>query len=242
MDTKTSEVYLISTGPNKINAIKIVRQYTNLGLKEAKDLVDSAPQVVCSRIARDVAEDMKREFEAIGARVEIRDGSAIGWVSKDSGWDTDCEVFLSDPGTDKIAVIKVIRHYTNLGLKEAKDLVESAPGVAVPGLTQDAARQMVQDLERVGAAAEITDDSGFGWGPKEAAPGPGCEVTLTELGPNKIEVIKVIREYTSLGLKEAKDLAESAPAVVCSGISDQTAEKMRRDLERAGARAEVRNS
>jgi large subunit ribosomal protein L7/L12 len=74
----------------------------------------------------------------------------------------------------------------------------------------------------------------------ETGTGPQYAVTLTDLGHNKIDVIKAIREYTDLGLKEAKELAESAPAVVCSGVSQETAEEIRRDLEDAGARARVR--
>jgi ribosomal protein L7/L12 len=240
MDTQNSEVYLVSTGPNKIEVIKVIRYYTDLGLKESKDLAESAPCVVWSGVPGDTAGNMVRDLELAGATAEVRGDSGAGTARKQTEGGHGCAVTLYDMGPDKIEVIKVIRQYTDLGLKEAKDLVDSASGTAVPGLTEDAARNMVRELERVGAAADITDDSGFGWGDKEAAPGPGCVVTLTETGPNKIEVIKIIREYTNLGLKEAKDLAESAPAVVCSGLSDQTAERMKRDLERAGARVEVR--
>ena len=66
------------------------------------------------------------------------------------------------------------------------------------------------------------------------------DVLLTEAGPNKINVIKVVREVTSLGLKEAKDLVESAPQKVKEGISKADADALKKKFEDAGAKAEVK--
>ena len=60
-------------------------------------------------------------------------------------------------------------------------------------------------------------------------------VILKEIGPNKINVIKGVRELTTLGLKEAKDLVESAPAAVKEGVSKTDAEEVKAKLEEAGA-------
>ncbi len=65
-------------------------------------------------------------------------------------------------------------------------------------------------------------------------------VMLTEVGPNKIQVIKAVRELTSLGLKEAKDLVEAAPKAVREGINKDEANAAREKLEQAGAKAEVK--
>ncbi len=65
-------------------------------------------------------------------------------------------------------------------------------------------------------------------------------VTLTEFGPKKINVIKVVREVTSLGLKEAKDLVESAPSAVKEGIPKDEAEALRKKFEEVGAKAEIK--
>ena len=64
-------------------------------------------------------------------------------------------------------------------------------------------------------------------------------VTLKEVGPNKINVIKVVRELTSLGLKESKDLVEGAPKPVKEGISKEEAATAKQKLEAAGAKVEV---
>ena len=66
------------------------------------------------------------------------------------------------------------------------------------------------------------------------------DVVLTAIGPNKINVIKAVRELTSLGLKEAKDLVEAAPKPVKEGVSKEEAEAARTKLVDAGATAEVR--
>ncbi|MCE2456756.1 MAG: 50S ribosomal protein L7/L12 [Dehalococcoidia bacterium] len=64
-------------------------------------------------------------------------------------------------------------------------------------------------------------------------------VTLQEIGPNKIQVIKAVREVTTLGLKEAKDLVESAPAAVKEAIPKEEADSLKDKLEEAGAVVEV---
>jgi large subunit ribosomal protein L7/L12 len=63
--------------------------------------------------------------------------------------------------------------------------------------------------------------------------------TLTEIGPNKIPVIKVVRELTGLGLKEAKDLVDAAPKPVKEGVARDEAEKIKAALEEQGAKVEI---
>ena len=65
-------------------------------------------------------------------------------------------------------------------------------------------------------------------------------VTLTEIGPKKINVIKVVREVTSLGLKEAKDLVESAPSAVKEAIPKDEAEALQKKFEEVGAKVEIK--
>ena len=65
-------VVLADAGANKINVIKEVRAITGLGLKEAKDLVEGAPQTVKESVGKDEAEEMKKKLEAAGAKVELK--------------------------------------------------------------------------------------------------------------------------------------------------------------------------
>jgi large subunit ribosomal protein L7/L12 len=79
-----------------------------------------------------------------------------------------------------------------------------------------------------------------------AAPAPAAEeqtefdVVMTSFGANKVNVIKVVRAITNLGLKEAKDLVESAPSTVKEGATKQEAENIKKQLEEAGASVEIK--
>ena len=66
------------------------------------------------------------------------------------------------------------------------------------------------------------------------------DVELTEVGPNKVKVIKVVREATGLGLKEAKDLVDSAPKTIKEGVSKAEAEEIKAKLEAEGAAVELK--
>jgi large subunit ribosomal protein L7/L12 len=65
-------VHLLNAGDKKINVIKVVREVTSLGLKEAKDLVDGAPKMVKEGLNKDDAASIKKKFEEVGAQVEIK--------------------------------------------------------------------------------------------------------------------------------------------------------------------------
>jgi large subunit ribosomal protein L7/L12 len=84
-----------------------------------------------------------------------------------------------------------------------------------------------------------------GAGPAAAAAAPAEEqteftVTLSDVGDKKINVIKAVREVTSLGLKEAKDLVEGAPQTIKEGVSKEEAEKIKKVFEEAGAKVTVK--
>lgn len=66
------------------------------------------------------------------------------------------------------------------------------------------------------------------------------DVELTEIGPNKVKVIKVVRDYTGLGLKEAKDVVDKAPNMVKEGISKAEAEDLKEKLEAEGAKVTIK--
>jgi large subunit ribosomal protein L7/L12 len=66
------DVILTSAGDKKINVIKVVREITKLGLKEAKDLVDGAPKMVVEKVSKEEAEQVKHKLEEAGATVELK--------------------------------------------------------------------------------------------------------------------------------------------------------------------------
>ncbi len=116
------------------------------------------------------------------------------------------------------------------------------------GMTLLEASQLVKELEETfgvsaAAAAVAMPAGGAAAGAAEAAPAEEkteFDVILQAAGGNKINVIKVVREITALGLKEAKDLVEAAPKAVKEGVSKEEAEAIRTKLADAGATVEVK--
>jgi large subunit ribosomal protein L7/L12 len=105
--------------------------------------------------------------------------------------------------------------------------------------------ELISDMEKkfnVTAASPVAAAAAGG----AAAAAPAAEVqteftvTMTEFGANKVGVIKVIREITGLGLKEAKDLVEGSPSTVKEGIPKADAETIKKKLEDAGAKAAIK--
>ncbi len=92
------------------------------------------------------------------------------------------------------------------------------------------------------AAAPAGGAVAGGDGAAAAAPEEQTEftATLTEIGPNKIPVIKVVRELTGLGLKEAKDLVDAAPKAVKEGVARDEAEKIKAAIEEQGGKVEIK--
>ena len=119
-------------------------------------------------------------------------------------------------------------------------VVEYIKGISVLELSQ-----LVKTLEQelgVSAAAAMPMAMPAAGG---AAAAPAEEkteftVTLTDIGGNKINVIKVVREVTSLGLKEAKDLVESAPKPIKEGVNKDEAAAIKKKFEEAGAKVEIK--
>ncbi|MDF3052748.1 MAG: rplL [Geminicoccaceae bacterium] len=95
----------------------------------------------------------------------------------------------------------------------------------------------------IAAAAPAAAGGGGGGGAAAAAPAEEqteFTVTLKEGGPNKIKVIKVVREITSLGLKEAKDAVDNVPSNIKEGVSKAEAEEIKKKLEEQGAVVELK--
>lgn len=121
----------------------------------------------------------------------------------------------------------VIEYLKSMTLLEASELVkelETTFGVSAAAAAVAAAPAAASSGETAAAAEEKTE----------------FDVVLQAVGGNKINVIKVVREVTALGLKEAKDLVEAAPKAVKEGVSKEEAETIKQKLTDAGATVEVK--
>ncbi|MCY2963647.1 MAG: 50S ribosomal protein L7/L12 [Planctomycetota bacterium] len=120
-------------------------------------------------------------------------------------------------------------------------------GDNIAGLTLLQAKSLADYLENhhgikpaAGAVVAVAGAAAGGAAAAPAAEKTEFDVVLAAAGEQKINVIKVVRAATGLGLKEAKDLVEAAPKAVKSGISKDDAEKLKKELEAAGAKVELK--
>jgi large subunit ribosomal protein L7/L12 len=127
------------------------------------------------------------------------------------------------PEVTQQQVVEYIKGISVLELSQLVKTLESELGVSAA-----AAMPMGMPMAGAGggAAAAVEEKTEF-------------TVTLTEIGGNKINVIKVVREVTSLGLKEAKDLVESAPKPIKEGIPKDEAEAIKKKFEDVGAKVSI---
>jgi large subunit ribosomal protein L7/L12 len=123
-----------------------------------------------------------------------------------------------------------------------QQVIDYIKGISVLELSQ-----LVKELEKeLGVSAAAAMPMVMAGGGGAAAGGAAVEekteftATLTEVGSNKINVIKVVREVTSLGLKEAKDLVEGAPKPIKEGIPKDEAEAIKKKFEDVGAKVEIK--
>ena len=124
-----------------------------------------------------------------------------------------------------------------------QQVIEYIKGISVLELSQ-LVKELEKELGVSAAAAMPMAMPGMG-GAGAGAAAPAEEqteftATLTEVGGNKINVIKVVREVTSLGLKEAKDLVEGAPKAIKEGIPKDEAEAIKKKFEDVGAKVEIK--
>ena len=119
-----------------------------------------------------------------------------------------------------------------------EDVLEYISGLSVLELSE-----LVKDFEEkfgVSAAPVMVAGAGAGAAVEAVEEKTEFDVILKDGGEKKINAIKVVREITGLGLKEAKDAVEGAPTVIKEGVSKQVAEEAKKKLEEAGAVAEIK--
>jgi large subunit ribosomal protein L7/L12 len=125
-------------------------------------------------------------------------------------------------------LLEAIDKMTVLELSEFIKRFEDRYGVTAAAPVAAAAAPAAAASGDGGAAAAATEEQ------------TEFSAVLTEVGPNKIPVIKVVRELTQLGLKEAKDLVDAAPKPIKEGVARDEAEKIKAALEEQGAKVEIK--
>ncbi len=127
----------------------------------------------------------------------------------------------------KDEIVEAIKGMNVVELSDIVKALEEEFGISAAAPVAVAAAPAAGGAPAEGEGAASEDQSEF-------------EVSLKDIGPNKINVIKAVREVTSLGLREAKELVESAPTAIKEGIAKEEADEIKGKLEEAGASVEVK--
>ncbi|NDV44524.1 MULTISPECIES: 50S ribosomal protein L7/L12 [Flavobacteriaceae] len=123
------------------------------------DLKDFAEQLVNLTVkeVNELADILKNEYgiEPAAAAVAVAAGGAAGGAEEAAEEKTEFDVILKAAGASKLAVVKLVKELTGLGLKEAKDIVDSAPKAVKEGISKDEAEGIKKSLEEAGAEVEL---------------------------------------------------------------------------------------
>ena len=150
--------------------------------------------------------------------------------------------------TEKIKIINVLKNYLGISLAEAKSLVEAIPTVVASGLSEAEAEELEDLLEEAGAIAEAEEendvdfpdgDDYFDDDDDDDDANARYTVILQSYGDRKVSVINAVKKYLETDLATAKELVESAPAIIATGLSEAEAEKLEDMIETAGGEADI---
>ena len=209
-----------------------------------KPLSDKSIKIVMSKTEFDSLRRQKGLLEDRIRTLEILDKSRVEQIEKlqkDIDEDNNIKlgssysVTLRNVGAAKLQVVKAVKESVGLGLKEAKDYVDAAPSTIIDNVSKDEAERIKGEIEAAGAKVEIERIEG-----EQLPDNSYFDVFLIYAGAAKLQVVKAVKESLALGLKEAKDTVDGAPSLLKKGISKGKAERMKREIEAAGATIEIR--
>lgn len=233
----THHLVLVGAGKNKIAVIKVVREFTQLGLAEAKQIVDNLPQSFHITATPAQVQDIAHALTQAGASIRIEPPEAPTPTPYASDHTAPSRYLLTllDVGRDKIAAIKIIRDFTNLGLDKAKEIVDNLPQRF--DLPTAQIQQLIQNLEQIGATVQL---EAISTSPSTTASATNqrdgrYRLVLLEAGRNKIELIKELRTVFQLGLAEAKKVADSTPLTLADKLTWGQANELAQVFQAAGA-------
>ena len=139
------DVILKSAGANTLQIVKVLMATLDIGLREAKDLIDAAPDTIKKGIYKADAEALKKELEENGATVELVEEYYF-------------DVILKSAGDNTLQIVKILMATLDIGLREAKDLIDAAPVTLKEGIYKADAEALKKELEENGATVELKAD------------------------------------------------------------------------------------
>ncbi|KQP13616.1 hypothetical protein ASF43_17030 [Pseudorhodoferax sp. Leaf267] len=237
--TQVHEVLLNDAGANKLAVIKALSSALGIGLTQAKRLADAAPVVIRSAGTPDGNAQLQRQLQDVGARVTLSSrqdpsapaGANVG-VTTPGGTPTGYDVVLARAGTNKVALIKLVRDATGLSLAEAKKLVDEVPSVVQANASRAEALALRQALQDSGATVELkpVGTGAVGQGPIVLPPGsagiaPDLQVRFAYADPLAIPALQLTFELgvdlaDLLGAWQSGQFRFGVEVTDAAGVSD----------------------
>ena len=153
-------VELREVGPNKILVVKMVREITGMGLKDANDLLEAVPAKVIARIDLPSAQAIAEKLQTTGATVAIVDFDGRPFAPPPPVMSqARSTVTLLTVGPKRIQLIKLVHDVTGLGVGAARDLVDRAPSVVKRGLQPADAEALAKQIRALGGTAKVAGDT-----------------------------------------------------------------------------------
>lgn len=146
------DVILTSAGAAKLQMVKAVKEILGIGLKEAKELVDEAPSILCNGVDFAKASSLKNYLEEIGGIIDIKLHNTQSVVTTSSN---SYSVLLGVVGAQKLQAVKLVKEACGIGLKEAKDLVDGAPSILREGVSYLDAQLIAKTIRACGAKVYV---------------------------------------------------------------------------------------
>jgi formylglycine-generating enzyme required for sulfatase activity/ribosomal protein L7/L12 len=150
-------VVLVNTGGNKLQALKIVKNHLLIGLKEAKDIIDSVPSSVYENVEKNDVLNMLKEFDEIGAvvRLEPYIEKQMNTQTKTELQSKNVKVILESTGGNNLQAIKIVKNQLELGLADTKNMIDTVPSVLYESVEKNSISAFLKELEAIGAKVRI---------------------------------------------------------------------------------------
>ncbi|MBT3982880.1 MAG: ribosomal protein L7/L12 [Bacteriovoracaceae bacterium] len=244
-----NDVLLTSYGSSKLNVVKAVKSITSLGLKEAKELVDTIPSTILGSVSEAEAEATVVSLEAAGGEAEVVSNceeESEGEEESSESSSFSCSTYavvVNATYSDKSALATSLTALLGESESNISTMLDSIPVAVKSDLDLETAKALEISLESYSLTASLVaqcqdssdDDS-------EVSSCEFYDVNLDSVGTSKLNVVKAIKSLTGLGLREAKDIADAAPSVVEEDLSYEEAQSWESDLEDAGGEASISES
>lgn len=190
---------LISAGTAKLQVVKGVKELFGLNLKNAKDIVDAVPSKLPGIFSKSDVYRIKELLEEIGAKVNIQQ------VKNVEGATYYIEILSAF--TSNIEFKNIMSNLTSFTTEEMSEYLSNTPCILPSLFDYNTAVNLMREAERIGTKIRLIPHS---------KNNSAVKFKMLTIGANKLQVVKYIKESLNIGLKDAKDLVDSAPSVIAS--------------------------